>query len=55
MKITSRLHKTAEDVSDASKQVVTTTQTASIVLVAVAALAILALGIGLVALARVEK
>lgn len=55
MKITSRLKKTAEDLSDASKEVVTTSQAATIALVAVAALAILALGIGLVALSEVKK
>lgn len=55
MKLRNRIHKTAEDVSDASKEVVATTQTASIALVAVAALAILALGVGLIALAEVKK
>jgi hypothetical protein len=55
MKITSRLKKTAEDVSDASKEVVTTSQAASLALVAVAAVAILALAVGLVALSEVRK
>lgn len=55
MKITSRLKQTAEDVSDASKEVLSTTQTASVVLIAVAAVAVLALAIGLVALSEVKK
>lgn len=55
MKMTSRLKKTAEDVSDATKEVVTTSQAASVALIAVAALAILALGVGLIALAEVKK
>jgi hypothetical protein len=55
MKITSRLKKTAEDVSDASKEVVSTTQVASVALVAVAALAILALAVGVIALSEVKK
>lgn len=55
MKFTRRLNQTAEDVSHASKEVVTTSQAASIALVAVAALAILALGIGLVALSEVKS
>jgi len=55
MKLTSRLKQTAEDVSDASKEVVATSQTASVVLAAVAAVAILALAIGLVALSEVRK
>lgn len=55
MKLTSRVKKTAEDVSDASKEVVATSQTASVALIAVAAVAILALAIGLVALSEVKK
>lgn len=55
MKITSRLKKTAEDISDASKEVVTTSQVASLALVAVAALAILALVVGIKALSEVKK
>lgn len=55
MKITTRLKKTAEDVSDASKHVVETTQTAHVVLIAVAAIAILAMGIGIIALAEAKK
>ena len=55
MKFTSRLKQTAEDVSDASKQVVSTTQTAHVVLIAVAAIAILAMGIGVIALAEAKK
>lgn len=55
MKLTSRLRKTAEDVSDASKEVVSTSQVASVVLVTVAALAILALGVGIIALSEVKN
>lgn len=55
MKITSRLKKTAEDVSDASKEVVATTQVAHVVLVTVAAIAILAMAIGIAALAEAKK
>lgn len=55
MKLTSKLRKTAEDVSDASKEVVATSQTASVVLVAVAAVAILALVVGITALSEVRK
>jgi hypothetical protein len=55
MKLTSRVKKTAEDVSYASKEVVATSQTASVVLVAVAAVAILALVVGLAALSEVRK
>jgi hypothetical protein len=55
MNLTSRLKRTAEDVSDASKEVVSTSQTASAVLIAVAAVAILALAVGLVALSEVKK
>lgn len=55
MKFTSRLKQTAEDVSDASKEVVATSQAAYIVLLAVAAVAVLALGVGLVALSEVKK
>jgi hypothetical protein len=55
MKLTSHLKRTAEDVSDASKEVVSTSQAASIALVAVAAVAILALAVGLVALSEVKK
>lgn len=55
MKLTNRLKKTAEDVSDASKEVVSTSQTASLVLVAVAAVAILALVVGITALSEVRK
>jgi hypothetical protein len=50
MRLTSRLHKTAEDVSDASQEVVATSQAATIALIAVAAVAILALVIGIKAL-----
>lgn len=55
MKITSRFKQTAEDVSHASKEVVSTSQAASFALVAVGAVAILALAIGLVALAEVKS
>lgn len=55
MKFSSRIKRTAADVSEASKEVVSTSQAASIALVAVAAVAILALGIGLVALSEVKK
>lgn len=55
MKITSRLKQTAEDISDASKEVVSTSQAASVALVAVAAVALLALGIAVIALAEVKK
>lgn len=41
-----------EDVSEASRQVVDSTQWATVALVAVAAVAVLALGVGLVALAE---
>lgn len=55
MKFSSRIKRTVEDVSEASKEVVTTSQVASVALIAVAAVAILALGIGLVALSEVKK
>ena len=55
MKITRRIHKTAEDLSDASKEVVATSQAASLALVAVAAVAILALGIAVIALSEAKK
>jgi CHASE3 domain sensor protein len=55
MKITSHLKRTAEDVSDASKEVVATSQAAYVALIAVAAVAILALGVGLIALSEVRK
>jgi hypothetical protein len=55
MKLGRQIKKTAEDVSHASQEVVTTSQTASVALVAVAALAILALGIGLIALSEVKR
>lgn len=55
MKFSSHLRKTADDVSEASQQVVATSQAASIALLAIAALAVLALGVGLIALAEVKK
>lgn len=55
MKLGRRIQQTAEDVSHASQEVVTTSQAASVALIAVAAVAILALGIGLIALAEVKK
>jgi hypothetical protein len=55
MKLTNRVKQTAEDISDASKEVVATSQVATVVLVAVGAVAILALAIGLVALSEVRK
>jgi hypothetical protein len=55
MKFTRRIQETAEDVSDASREVVATSQAASVALIAVAAVAILALGIALGALAEVKK
>lgn len=50
MRLTSQFKKTAEDVSDASKQVVETSQTAHVVLLATLAVAVLALVVGIVAL-----
>jgi hypothetical protein len=55
MNLTSRLKRTAEDVSDASKEVVTTSQAAYIALVAVAAVAILALAVGVIALGEARQ
>lgn len=55
MKFTSRLKRTADDLSEASKEVVSTSQAAYIALVAVAAVAILALGVGLIALSEVKE
>lgn len=42
------------DVSEASRQVITTTSWASVALVAVAAVSVLALGVGLIALHRIS-
>lgn len=44
-----------EDVSDASRQVVDSTQWATVALVAVAAVSVFALGVGLVALAEARQ
>jgi hypothetical protein len=55
MNLTSRLKRTAEDVSDASKEVVTTSQAAYIALVAVAAVAFLALAVGVIALGEARQ
>lgn len=44
-----------DDVSDASKKVVETTNWATVALIAVAAVSVLALGVGVIALARSPK
>lgn len=55
MKFTRSINETAKDVSEASKQVVSTSQVASIALVAVAALALVALGVGIMALSEAKR
>lgn len=55
MKFTKRLHETAEDVSVASREVVATSQAASVALIAVAAVALFALAIAVVALSGVNR
>jgi hypothetical protein len=52
MNLRKKAKDTLEDVSDASRQVIDSTQWATVALVAVAAVAVLALGVGLVALAE---
>lgn len=52
MELRRKAKKALEDVSDASRQVVDSTQWATVALVSVAAVSVLALAVGLVALAR---
>lgn len=51
MNLRKRAKDTLDDVSDASRQVVDSTQWATVALVAVAAVSVLALAVGIVALA----
>lgn len=55
MNLRRQARETLDDVSDASKKIVSSTEWATVALVAVAAVSILALGIGIVALHRTGK
>lgn len=55
MNLRRRAHATLEDVSDASKKVIETTEFGTVALIAVSAVAILALGIGIYALTRTRN
>jgi CHASE3 domain sensor protein len=52
MKLTRQARETLEDVSDASRTVINTTEWATVALVAVAAVSLLALGLAVLALHR---
>jgi hypothetical protein len=55
MKFTSRIKETADDVSQASKQVLSTSQVASVALIAVTTVAVLALVVSFIALSESKK